>query len=212
PGPSMAGADFFDIPITGYGSHGAMPEMSRDPVVIAMTLGQALQTIVSRNVDPLKSAVLSITQIHSGSAYNVIPGEATLAGTVRTFSEKVREQIRDRMRTIAAGMATAFQVEIKVEIRDIFSVLINHEEQAHFVADVARDVVGNNNVLTTPTPKMGSEDFADMLLKVPGAYFWLGHEGSVPLHNPGFILDDGILPVGASLFSRIIEQRMPLVA
>jgi hippurate hydrolase len=131
---------------------------------------------------------------------------------VRTFSEKVREQIRDRMRTIAAGMAAAFQVEIKVEIRDIFSVLINHEEQAHFVADVARDVVGNNNVLTTPTPKMGSEDFADMLLKVPGAYFWLGHEGSVPLHNPGFILDDGILPVGASLFSRIIEQRMPLVA
>ena len=212
PGPSMACADFFDITITGYGSHGAMPEMSRDPVVIAMTLGQALQTIVSRNVDPLKSAVLSITQIHAGSAYNVIPGEATLAGTVRTFSEKVREQIRDRMRTIAAGMAAAFQVEIKVEIRDIFSVLINHEAQAHFVADVARDVVGNDNVLTTPTPKMGSEDFADMLLKVPGAYFWLGHEGSVPLHNPGFILDDGIMPVGASLFSRIIEQRMPMVA
>ena len=109
-------------------------------------------------------------------------------------------------------MAAAFQVEIKVEIRDIFSVLINHEEQSHFVADVAREVVGSDNVLTAPTPKMGSEDFADMLLAVPGAYFWLGHEGTVPLHNPGFILDDGILPVGASLFSRIIETRMPLVA
>ncbi|MCF2522777.1 M20 aminoacylase family protein [Bradyrhizobium sp. G127] len=212
PGPAMAGADFFDITITGYGSHGAMPEHSRDAIVIAMTLGQALQTIVSRNIDPLQSAVLSITQIHAGSAYNVIPGEARLAGTVRAFSDKIREQVRDRMRTIAAGIAAAFQVEIKVEIRDIFSVLSNHEEQSGFVVDVARDVVGSDNVITQATPKMGSEDFADMLLAVPGAYFWLGHEGSVPLHNPGFILDDGILPVGASLFSRIIETRMPLAA
>jgi hippurate hydrolase len=212
PGPGMAGADFFDITITGYGSHGAMPERSKDPVVIAMTLGQALQSIVSRNVDPLQSAVLSITQIHSGSAYNVIPNEAKLAGTVRAFSDEVRNQIRDRMRTIAAGMAAAFQVEINVDIRDIFSVLINHEEHSAAVADVAREIVGNENVLTASRPKMGSEDFADMLLAVPGAYLWLGHEGSVPVHNPGFILDDAILPVGASLFSRIIETRLPLVA
>lgn len=212
PGPCMASADFFDMTITGYGSHGAMPEMSRDPVVVAMTLGQALQTIVSRNVDPAEAAVLSITQIHSGSAYNVIPGEAKLSGTVRTFSEKVRLQIRERMRTISAGIAAAYQVEIEVDIRDIFSVLINHAQQAGFVADVAREVVGGDNVITVSKPKMGSEDFADMLLKVPGAYFWVGHEGSVPLHNPGFILDDGILPVGASLFSRIIETRMPLAA
>ncbi len=212
PGPGMAGADFFDITITGYGSHGAMPERSKDPVVIAMTLGQALQSIVSRNVDPLQSAVLSITQIHSGSAYNVIPNEAKLAGTVRAFSDEVRNQIRDRMRTIAAGMAAAFQVEINVDIRDIFSVLINHEEHSAAVADVAREIVGNENVLTASRPKMGSEDFADMLLAVPGAYLWLGHEGSVPVHNPGFILDDAILPVGASLFSRIIETRLPLAA
>jgi hippurate hydrolase len=211
-GPGMAGADFFDITITGYGSHGAMPEASRDPVVIAMTLGQALQTIVSRNVDPLQSAVLSITQIHSGSAYNVIPGEAKLAGTVRAFSDQVRNQIRERMRTLAAGIAAAFQVEINVEIRDIFSVLVNHEEHCKAVAEVARTVVGDANVSTNPTPKMGSEDFADMLHAVPGAYFWLGHEGDVPLHNPGFVLDDGILPVGASLFSRIIETRMPVSA
>jgi hippurate hydrolase len=212
PGPGMAGADFFDITITGYGSHGAMPERSKDPVVIAMTLGQALQSIVSRNVDPLKSAVLSITQIHSGSAYNVIPNEAKLAGTVRAFSDEVRNQIRDRMRTIAAGIAAAFQVEINVDIRDIFSVLINHEEHSAAVADVAREIVGNENVLTASRPKMGSEDFADMLLAVPGAYLWLGHEGSVPVHNPGYVLDDAILPVGASLFSRIIETRLPLAA
>lgn len=211
-GPGMAGADFFDITITGYGSHGAMPEKSKDPVVIAMTLGQALQTIVSRNVDPLQSAVLSITQIHSGSAYNVIPGEAKLAGTVRAFSDDIRKQIRERMRTLAAGIAAAFQVEITVDIRDIFTVLVNHEEHTKAVAEVARAIVGDENVLTAPTPKMGSEDFADMLLAVPGAYFWLGHEGSLPLHNPGFVLDDKILPVGASLFSRIIETRMPISA
>ncbi len=180
--------------------------------MIAMTLGQALQTIVSRNINPLQSAVLSITQIHAGSAYNVIPNEAKLAGTVRAFSDDVRNQIRERMRALAAGIAAAFHVEIKVEIRDIFSVLVNHEEHSKAVAEVARTIVGEENVRTNARPKMGSEDFADMLMAVPGAYFWLGHEGSVPVHNPGFVLDDGILPVGASLFSRIIETRMPISA
>ncbi|MBN9582873.1 MAG: amidohydrolase [Afipia sp.] len=210
PGASMAGADFFDITIKGYGSHGAMPHNARDPVVIAMTLGQALQTIVSRNVHPLKSAVLSITQIHAGAAYNVVPGEAKLAGTVRAFDDGVRQLVRKRMRAIAAGMAAAFEVEIEVDIRDIFSVLVNHEEPAHAVAEVARGVVGGDNVITSPRPRMGSEDFADMLQAVPGAYFWVGHGGSVPLHNPGYIFDDKMLPVGASLFSRLIETRMPL--
>jgi hippurate hydrolase len=212
PGPGMAAADFFDITITGYGAHGAMPERSKDPVVIAMTLGQAMQTIVSRNVDPLKSAVLSITQIHSGSAYNVIPGDARLCGTVRTFDEKIRLQIRERMRTLAAGMAAAFDVEINVDIRDGFSVLINQEEQAKAIEDVARTVVGDDKVFTKSRPKMGSEDFADMLLAVPGAYFWLGQEGSVPVHNPGYYLDDKILPIGASMFARIIETRLPVAA
>jgi amidohydrolase len=209
PGPAMAGADFFDITITGYGAHGAMPERSKDPVVIAMTLGQALQSIVSRNVEPSQAAVLSITQIHAGSAYNVIPGEAKLAGTVRAFSDEVRELIRERMRAICAGIAGAFDVEIGVDIRDTFSVLVNQEEQANVVAEVARSVVGPGKVFTQPRPKMGSEDFADMLHAVPGAYFWLGHEGSVPLHNPGFVLDDKILPVGASMFARIVETRLP---
>ena len=212
PGPGMAGADFFDITVNGYGAHGAMPELSRDPVVIAMNLGQALQSIVSRNVDPLQSAVLSITKIHAGSAYNVIPNEAVLSGTVRAFSDKVRHMIRDRMKTIAAGMAQAFQVEIKVDIRDIFSVLVNSEEQSKAVAEVARTVVDPAKVFTKSRPKMGSEDFADMLHAVPGAYFWLGHEGSVPVHNPGYILDDKILPIGASMFARIIETRLPVQA
>jgi amidohydrolase len=209
PGPAMAGADFFDITISGYGAHGAMPERSRDPVVIAMALGQALQTIVSRNVPPNEPAVLSITQVHAGSAYNVIPGEAKLAGTVRAFSDEVRALIRERMRSLCDGMATAFQVEIAVDIRDVFSVLVNQEEHSKIVADVARTVVDPSKVITRSRPKMGSEDFADMLQAVPGAYFWLGHDGSVPVHNPGYTLDDKILPIGASMFARIVETRLP---
>jgi amidohydrolase len=207
PGPAMAGADFFDITISGYGAHGAMPEHSKDPIVIAFALGQALQSVVSRNVRPTDAAVLSITQIHAGSAYNVIPGEAKLTGTMRAFSDEVRALMRDRMRAICAGMAAAFQVEIAVDIRDIFSVLVNQEEHCKVVAEVARTIVPN--VKTRAQPKMGSEDFADMLQAVPGAYFWLGHDGSVPVHNPAFTLDDKILPVGASMFARIIETRLP---
>jgi hippurate hydrolase len=210
PGPAMAGADFFDITVKGYGSHGAMPHFSRDPIVAAMTLGQALQTIVSRNADPLEAAVVSITQFHAGSAYNVIPDDARLAGTIRAFSDEIRALARERMRTIAAGIATSFSVEIDVSISDIFSVLDNHLEQSELVAKVAQEIVGSHNVSMTPRPKMGSEDFADMLRAVPGAYFWLGHEGSVPVHNPGFVLDDAILPVGASLFARLIETRLPV--
>lgn len=209
PGPAMAAADFFDIRIQGYGAHGAMPERSKDAVVIAMTLGQALQSIVSRNVDPLQAAVLSITQIHSGSAYNVIPGEAWMCGTVRCFSDEIRELIRKRMREIAAGFAVAYGAEISVEIRDGFSVLVNQEEQSRVVEEVARTVVDPAKVITRSTPKMGSEDFADMMQAIPGAYFWVGHDGSVPVHNPGYVLDDKILPIGASMFARIIEKRMP---
>jgi amidohydrolase len=212
PGPAMAGADMFDITVTGYGGHGARPEKAKDSVVIAMTLGQALQTIVSRNVEPLQAAVLSITQIHAGSAYNVIPGEAKLCGTVRAFDDGVRVLIRERMRALCAGIATAFDVEINVDIRDAFSVLVNRQEQSGVVAQAARSVVDPAKVITEVRPRMGSEDFADMLHAVPGAYFWVGHEGSVPLHNPGYIFDDKVLPVGASMFARIVETRLPATA
>ncbi len=209
PGAAMAGADFFDISIKGRGSHGAMPQEARDPTIVATALAQALQSIVSRNVHPIEPAVLSITQIHAGTAYNVIPEHAALAGTIRAFSDEVRAKIRDRVRTIAAGTAIAFDVEIIVDIRDIFTVLENSEEHALALAEVAREVVGEDKVLTAPRPMMGSEDFADMLRAVPGAYCWLGHSGDVPLHNPGFIFDDAILTTGASLFARLVETRLP---
>ncbi len=207
PGPAMAGADFFDIKITGKGSHGAMPQMGRDPIVVAMSLAAALQTIVSRNADPREAAVLSITQVHAGSAYNVIPEEAVLAGTIRTFSEETGELVRSRMREIAAGTAATFGVTIEVDIRNIFNVLVNHDAPAQAVAQVAGEIVGAQNVLTEPKAMMGSEDFADMLRVVPGAYAWVGHAGDVPVHNPAYVLDDGILPVGASLLARLVETR-----
>ncbi|BCB17824.1 M20 aminoacylase family protein [Bosea sp. ANAM02] len=207
PGPAMAGADFFDIKITGRGSHGAMPHMGRDPIVVAMSLANALQTIVSRNADPREAAVLSITQIHAGSAYNVIPEEAALAGTIRTFSPEIGALVRDRMREIAAGTAASFGVTIEVDIRNIFNVLVNHEAQTQAVVEVAAEIVGADGVLTEVKPLMGSEDFADMLRVVPGAYAWVGHAGTVPVHNPAYVLDDGILPVGASLLARLVETR-----
>jgi amidohydrolase len=207
----MAGASFFDITITWSGSHGAMPHRSKDPIVVATALAQALQSVVARNVDPMKSAVLSITKIHSGSAYNVIPEDATLGGTIRFFDDAVGALVRERMRKIAAGLAQSFDVTIDVDIRDIFSVLDNHPAETGYFTETAAEIVGADNVLTTPRPVMGSEDFADMLQRVPGAYCWVGHGGTVPLHNPGFVLDDGILPVGASLLARIVERRLGAV-
>ncbi|WP_293810434.1 M20 aminoacylase family protein [uncultured Bosea sp.] len=207
PGPAMAGADFFDIKITGRGSHGAMPHMGRDPIMVAMSLANALQTIVSRNADPREAAVLSITQVHAGSAYNVIPEEAVLAGTIRTFSPEIGALVRERMREIAAGTAASFGVTIDVDIRNIFDVLVNHEAQTQAVVEVAAEIVGTDGVLTEVKPLMGSEDFADMLRVVPGAYAWVGHAGTVPVHNPAYVLDDGILPVGASLLARLVETR-----
>jgi hippurate hydrolase len=122
----------------------------------------------------------------------------------------VRALIRERFSTICSGIAAAYQVEIACDIRDTFSVLVNQKEQSRVVEEVARTVVDPAKVLTRSQPKMGSEDFADMMQAIPGAYFWVGHDGSVPVHNPGYVLDDKILPIGASMFARIIETRMPV--
>ena len=207
-GPAMAGADFFDVTLRGRGAHGAMPQLSRDPVVAAGALIQALQTIVGRNANPLQALVLSITQAHAGSAYNVIPDEAKLAGTIRAFDDDLRAMARDRLKAITAGVAQAMGVEAEVEVRDIFTVLENHAEPVGRVAAAAARVVGEARVRTEAAPVMGSEDFADMLRAVPGAYFFLGQANDVPLHNPGYLFDDAILPVGASLLAGVVEGRL----
>jgi hippurate hydrolase len=208
PGAAMAAADFFDLRIQGRGSHGAFPHKAADPVITAMGLGQALQSIVSRNADPLESAVLSITQIHAGSAYNVIPDTAHLAGTVRTFDEKTRDLIRARMREIAAGVGATFSSTIDVEIRDVFSVLMNDPEKSEAMAQAAVELFGGDALERASAPLMGSEDFADMLHTVPGAYCWIGMGSTAgALHNPNYQFDDEIIPLGASLLARLVEQR-----
>ncbi|WP_337270212.1 M20 aminoacylase family protein [Oryzifoliimicrobium ureilyticus] len=208
PGEAMAGADFFDLRIRGRGSHGAMPEHSRDPIIVATALVQELQTVVSRNVSPLKQAVVSVTQIHSGSAYNVVPEEAVVSGTIRFLDKAVNELIRNRIRSIAEGLSISFEVEIEVDIRNVFDVLMNNESLVDAYMEAARDVVGDRQVYRKTQPVMGSEDFADMLHVVPGVYCTIGHACKIPVHNPGFILDDGILPVGASVLARIVERRL----
>ncbi|MFK7857383.1 MAG: M20 aminoacylase family protein [Granulosicoccus sp.] len=212
PGQAMAGADFFDITINASGSHAAMPHQSIDPIVIGTSLVQQLQSIVSRNVPPTKPLVLSVTQIHAGSAYNVIPSECTISGTVRYLDDELADLVRQRMQALCDGVAAGYGIEISMTRRNIFDVLVNDEELSHVMLDVAAQVVGEQNTEVTRDVMTGSEDFADMLRVIPGAYCTVGHEGTLPLHNDGFILDEGILPVGASIYARLIEARTPALA
>ena len=207
-GPMMAGADFFDIRIQGRGSHGAKPEFARDPVIVATTIAQALQTIVSRNADPLKAAVVSVTKIHAGSAYNVIPDTAEMGGTIRAFDNELRAMISARMREIVAGIAAAFGVSAEVDIRDIFSALENAPEQTDALADTAKELFGAAVVNTDAPLVMGSEDFADMTQAAPGAYALLTGATGPMVHNPGYMFDDSILPKGAALLARVAEKRL----
>ena len=208
PGVAMAGADFFDVTVRGVGSHGASPQYARDPIMAATQFAQAVQTIRSRNAPPHEAAVLSITQIHGGAAYNVVPDEVKLAGTLRFFSDEARDRMRHRMTAIAKGIAEAFEIEIDVSFRDIFTVLENHEGLSAEFVRIASEVAGADFVKVQDEPVTGSEDFADMLEAAPGAYFTVGHKGDVPLHNPGFVFDDDAIPLAASLLVRVAETRL----
>ncbi len=209
-GPAMAGASFFDVTLKGQGSHAAMPQQSRDVLVAAASLVGQFQTILSRNVAPMENAVLSVTQIHAGSAYNVVPETARLAGTIRFFKPQIRDLMQTRMREICAGFAAACGIEIDIQFREIFDVLLNDAELSDAWMAAAGDVLGTDQITDDVQPFTGSEDFADMLQVVPGAYGHLTHAGDVPLHNPGFVLDPAILPTGASVYARLIERRLPL--
>lgn len=206
PGLAQAGASFFDIRIDGHGAHGATPHMARDPITIGSGLVKELQEIVARNIDPLQPAVVSVTMFQAGSAHNVIPGHANLGGTFRYLSNEVRDLIAGRIHQICDGLAAAHGVKILADIRDIFSVLSNDPQRVDALIEVAREVVGDSAAADAPIT-MGSEDMADLLAMVPGAFFNLGHHGTVPLHNPGFVFDDSILPIGASLLARLVERR-----
>lgn len=208
PGKMMAAAEFFDITIHGTGSHAAMPEQSQDPIVIAGALVQSLQSIAARNIDPRQAVAVSITQLHAGSAYNVIPGTAMLSGTIRYLEDEVGKLACQRMRDMVAGFAQAYDVSIDVDIRNVFTSLYNHPEQTDHLHQAAQQIVGTENARQYPHVAMGSEDFADMLARVPGAYCWIGHGTPKSLHNPGFVLDDAILPIGASILAQVARNRL----
>ena len=209
-GTAMAGAAFIDIKVTGKGSHAAQPSQGRDALIIAASLAVEFQTILSRNVPPLDTCVLSITQMHAGSAYNVVPEVATLAGTIRYFKDEIYELAAGRMQAICDGFALAHGVKIELELRNVFDVLINDSDLSDAYMEAAADIVGADNIIERTDPATGSEDFADMLKVVPGAYCIVGHGGTVPLHNPAFKLDPEILPIGASVMARMVEKRLPL--
>lgn len=210
PGVAMAGASLFDIVVQGVGSHGAMSHLAKDPIVTATALVQSLQTIVSRNVEATRPAVLSVTQIHAGSAYNVVPDKATISGTIRYFDDTTKTLIHDRVRQLCAGFAQSYGLEIEADIREIFDVLENEQACSRAYLEAAADIVGHENAIEYDQLLAVSEDFADMLRAVPGAYCMIGHKGGVPLHNPGFVFDDEMLPVGASILARIVERRSQL--
>jgi amidohydrolase len=211
PGAMMAGGGYFDIKVTGVGAHGARPESGVDPVIAAAQIAAALQTIVSRNVRPLDTAVVSVTRIRGGDAYNVIPETATLGGTMRCFSDTTMKLIENRMRGIAEGVAAGFGAKAELDFRLLFPPLVNHADETQFIADCAAELVGEANVNRNSNPLMASEDFAIMLNAVPGAYIQIGNgegEGACEVHNPGYDFNDGALPFGASLFARLVEKRL----
>jgi hippurate hydrolase len=210
-GPMMAGGAFFDIDVTGRGAHGARPESGIDSVLVAAHIATALQSIVSRNLRPVETAVVSVTQIHAGDAYNVIPQSARLAGTVRAFSGEVMEMIGRNLARIAEGVALGFGATAKTDFRRIFAPLINDAGEAEFAAEVCSEIVGAENVRRDPPLIMASEDFSYMLAEVPGCYINIGNgdgEGACEVHNPSYDFNDAALAYGAAFFVRLVEKRL----
>jgi amidohydrolase len=210
PGPAMAAGAFFDIEVTGRGSHGARPEASIDPVLVACHIGTALQSIVARNAPPRETAVLSVTRIHAGEAYNVIPESATLSGTARTMNRETMNLIEQGLTRIASNVAAAFGAAASVDFRLIFAPLHNDPIHAAAMADVAAELVGHARVDRNKPPGAASEDFSFMLEQVPGAYINLGNgETSAPVHNPLYNFNDEAIPYGVALYARVVERALP---
>ena len=216
-GPMMASSNEFEVIVKGKGAHAAQPHMGIDPIMVAVQITQSWQTIISRNKSPIDSGVLSITQIHSGSATNIIPNSASLIGTVRTFTLPVLDLIESRMREIAEHTAAAFGATIEFRFHRNYPPLINHDLETLFAVGVMEDVVGKERIDAQVEPTMGSEDFAFMLLEKPGCYVFIGNGdgehrmqghglGPCNLHNPSYDFNDDLLPIGATYWVRLAER------
>ena len=208
PGTAMAGGAFFDIKVEGRGSHGAHPEQSIDPVLTACHIGAALQSVVARNIAPTDTAVLSVTRITSGDAYNVVPQSAVMAGTARAFTNAVMNRIEESLRRVVGGVAAGFGATATVDFRKIFAPLHNDPQHTVAYADAAADLVGEAAVDRAKGPTMGSEDFAFMMEQVPGAYILVGNgEGAAP-HHPRYNFNDEAIPFGSALYARLVERTL----
>ena len=214
PGPMMAAADRITIEITGKGGHGAHPYLAVDPVLVAAHIITAVQSIVSRNVRAIDSAVISLCAMQAGDmgAFSVVPSKATLVGTVRSFSAEVRDLVEKRLHEVCSGVALGLGASAHVNYERIYPATINTDAEARFAADVAQKLVGHEHVDRHMDPSMGAEDFSFMLQAKPGAYLRLGQggEGSCFLHNSRYDFNDEVLPLGAALHASLIEHGMPL--
>tara|TARA_R110002124_G_scaffold63507_1_gene174045 strand:- start:72 stop:1232 length:1161 start_codon:yes stop_codon:yes gene_type:complete len=210
PGPIMAAADDFDIHITGKGGHGAMPHDCVDPVVAAVSIAQAIQTIVSRNTYAQDTLVISVTQIHTGSADNIVPEKAFVNGTVRTFDRAVQGMVMARLEAIVAGAAISFGVEAELVYNVGYPATINDAGRTVFAANIAREIAGDAGVIDDSGPEMGAEDFAYLLNERPGAYLFVGNGDTAGLHHPEYDFDDEAAAAGASFFARLIERALPV--
>ncbi|MDX1709751.1 MAG: M20 aminoacylase family protein [Rhodovibrionaceae bacterium] len=214
PGPAMAAFDIFEIKVTGRGAHGAMPHLGVDPVVVASQIVTALQAIVSRGTDPIESAVVSCTQIHAGDTWNVIPEEAVVRGTTRSFKAEIRERLESDIRRTAEGIAAGFGAKASLWYDRRYPALVNSDEETEFCAGVAAEVVGDKNVDAEARPMMGGEDFAYMLQEKPGCYIWLGNgaeggPGGCSVHNPNYDFNDEVSIIGASYWAELVETALP---
>ncbi|WMT91459.1 M20 aminoacylase family protein [Pelagibacterium sp. H642] len=208
-GGIMAGTDQFAIDIEGHGGHAAMPHLATDPVIVAAHLITGLQTLVSRNVDPIRSAVLSVTTVNAGTAYNVIPRTARLTGTVRTLDEDVRQQMEEGIKRLAPQLAQAFGARATVNWLPGYPVTVNAPRQTDFAAEIAREVAGEERVVANVDPTMGGEDFAYMLNARPGAYIFIGNGDSSDLHTDTYDFNDEAIPLGVSYWVRLAERALP---
>jgi hippurate hydrolase len=209
PGPLMASTDEFTIRVGGVGGHAAKPHFTVDPIVVGTAIVQALQTIVSRTVDPIESAVVSVTKFHAGEAYNIIAETAEVAGTVRTLKPEIRDLIEGRIATIVATVAAAHGATATLHYDRNYPVTRNHPAETAFAASIAAGVVGDVNVDAEAPPVMGGEDFSYMLEARPGAFIFVGNGDTAGLHNPAYDFNDGAIPVGCSYWVRLVETGMP---
>lgn len=212
-GAVMASTDRWDMVVVGKGGHAAFPHQTTDPIYIATQIVAAWQALISREMTPTSPAVITTTKFHAGSAYNVIPERAELAGTVRALTPEVRDFLERRLGEVATSIAAAFGARIRLDYQRGYPCTVNDQRCAEFATSVATSLVGAEHVRTTEPPSMGSEDFAYLLQQRPGAYLWLGQadaEHAAGLHSPHYDFNDQVLPLGAALHVALAEQRLPI--